>query len=38
MSKVILVTGAARSGKSVWAEDLAIYSLKTVVFIATARQ
>ncbi|MDP5017176.1 MAG: bifunctional adenosylcobinamide kinase/adenosylcobinamide-phosphate guanylyltransferase, partial [Dolichospermum sp.] len=38
MSKVILVTGAARSGKSEWAEDLAINSGKTVVYIATATQ
>jgi hypothetical protein len=38
MSKVILVTGAARCGKSEWAEDLAINSQKTVVYIATARQ
>jgi adenosylcobinamide kinase/adenosylcobinamide-phosphate guanylyltransferase len=38
MSKVILVTGAARSGKSEWAENLAINSQKTVVYIATARQ
>lgn len=28
MSKVILVTGAARCGKSEWAEDLAINSQK----------
>ncbi len=38
MSKVILVTGAVRSGKSEWAEDLAINSGKTVVYIATATQ
>jgi adenosylcobinamide kinase / adenosylcobinamide-phosphate guanylyltransferase len=38
MSKLILVTGAARSGKSEWAEDLAINSDKTVVYIATATQ
>ena len=38
MSKIILVTGAARSGKSEWAEDLAINSGKAVVYIATAIQ
>jgi adenosylcobinamide kinase/adenosylcobinamide-phosphate guanylyltransferase len=38
MSKAILVTGAARSGKSEWAEDLAINSGKVVVYIATATQ
>ena len=36
MSKVILVTGPARSGKSEWAEILAIQSNKPVVYIATA--
>ena len=36
MAKVILVTGAARSGKSEWAEHLAVTSEKTVVYIATA--
>ena len=34
--KIILVTGAARSGKSEWAENLAIDSQKSVVYIATA--
>ncbi|MDB9309882.1 bifunctional adenosylcobinamide kinase/adenosylcobinamide-phosphate guanylyltransferase [Aphanizomenon sp. CS-733/32] len=38
MGKIILVTGAARSGKSEWAEDLAIKSEKNVVYIATATQ
>lgn len=38
MSKVILVTGPARSGKSEWAEILAIQSKKPVVYIATATQ
>jgi adenosylcobinamide kinase/adenosylcobinamide-phosphate guanylyltransferase len=38
MSQVILVTGAARSGKSEWAEDLAINSGKIVVYVATAIQ
>ncbi|MBE9201935.1 MULTISPECIES: bifunctional adenosylcobinamide kinase/adenosylcobinamide-phosphate guanylyltransferase [unclassified Nodularia (in: cyanobacteria)] len=36
MSKVILVTGPAKSGKSEWAEILAIQSGKTVVYVATA--
>jgi adenosylcobinamide kinase/adenosylcobinamide-phosphate guanylyltransferase len=38
MSKAILVTGAARSGKSEWAEDLAINSGQAVVYVATATQ
>ena len=38
MNKLILVTGAARSGKSEWAEDLAENSGKTVVYVATATQ
>ncbi|MDM9581082.1 MULTISPECIES: bifunctional adenosylcobinamide kinase/adenosylcobinamide-phosphate guanylyltransferase [unclassified Nostoc] len=36
MGKIILVTGPARSGKSEWAEALAIQSGKAVVYIATA--
>ncbi|WP_066380907.1 MULTISPECIES: bifunctional adenosylcobinamide kinase/adenosylcobinamide-phosphate guanylyltransferase [unclassified Anabaena] len=36
MRNVILVTGPARSGKSEWAENLAIQSGKTVVYVATA--
>lgn len=36
MSKVILVTGPARSGKSEWAEILATQSGKKVVYLATA--
>ncbi|MBE9037937.1 bifunctional adenosylcobinamide kinase/adenosylcobinamide-phosphate guanylyltransferase [aff. Roholtiella sp. LEGE 12411] len=36
MGKVILVTGPARSGKSEWAETLAMQSGKVVVYIATA--
>ncbi len=36
MSKVILVTGPARSGKSEWAETLAIESGKAVIYVATA--
>ncbi len=36
MSKVILVTGPTRSGKSEWAETLANQSGKKVVYIATA--
>ncbi|MEA5576400.1 bifunctional adenosylcobinamide kinase/adenosylcobinamide-phosphate guanylyltransferase [Anabaena sp. UHCC 0451] len=38
MSRVILVTGPARSGKSEWAENLAIQSDKPVVYIATATE
>jgi adenosylcobinamide kinase / adenosylcobinamide-phosphate guanylyltransferase len=34
--QLILVTGAARSGKSEWAETLAIQSGKAVTYIATA--
>ncbi|PPS45666.1 bifunctional adenosylcobinamide kinase/adenosylcobinamide-phosphate guanylyltransferase [Chroococcidiopsis sp. TS-821] len=36
MSKVILVTGPAKSGKSEWAETLATQTGKSVVYIATA--
>lgn len=35
--QVILVTGAARSGKSEWAEELAQRSHKQVTYIATAQ-
>ncbi|MDH6097571.1 bifunctional adenosylcobinamide kinase/adenosylcobinamide-phosphate guanylyltransferase [Anabaenopsis tanganyikae CS-531] len=38
MGKVILVTGPARSGKSEWAETLAIKSGKPVVYVATATE
>ncbi len=38
MGKVILVTGPARSGKSEWAEFLAIQSGKMIVYIATATE
>jgi len=38
LGKVILVTGPARSGKSEWAETLAVESGKTVVYVATARE
>lgn len=38
MGKVILVTGPSRSGKSEWAESLALRSNKTVVYMATANQ
>jgi adenosylcobinamide kinase/adenosylcobinamide-phosphate guanylyltransferase len=34
--QLILVTGAARSGKSEWAEHLASESTKAVIYIATA--
>lgn len=36
MGNIILVTGPARSGKSEWAETLAIQSGKAVVYVATA--
>lgn len=38
MAKLILVTGAARSGKSEWAEQLAADSGKSVIYIATAQE
>ncbi len=38
MAKLILVTGAARSGKSEWAEQLAMDSGKSVIYIATAQE
>jgi adenosylcobinamide kinase/adenosylcobinamide-phosphate guanylyltransferase len=38
MGRSILVTGPARSGKSEWAEELAIQSKKDVIYIATATQ
>ncbi|MBW4661781.1 MAG: bifunctional adenosylcobinamide kinase/adenosylcobinamide-phosphate guanylyltransferase [Drouetiella hepatica Uher 2000/2452] len=37
IAQVILVTGAARSGKSEWAEALAVQSGKSVVYVATAQ-
>ena len=36
MNQVILVTGPARSGKSEWAETLALQSHKAVIYVATA--
>ena len=36
-TQVLLVTGAARSGKSEWAERLAARSGKSVVYVATAQ-
>jgi adenosylcobinamide kinase/adenosylcobinamide-phosphate guanylyltransferase len=36
LGKVILITGPARSGKSEWAETLAIKSGKSVIYVATA--
>ena len=36
MKQIILVTGGSRSGKSEWAENLAINSNKSVIYIATA--
>ncbi|GAP99052.1 bifunctional adenosylcobinamide kinase/adenosylcobinamide-phosphate guanylyltransferase [Leptolyngbya sp. NIES-2104] len=38
MATLILVTGAARSGKSEWAEQLAAESEKSVIYIATAQE
>ncbi len=38
MGRVVLVTGAARSGKSEWAERLARESGKSVVYVATAQR
>lgn len=35
-SQLILVTGAARSGKSEWAETLAMQTGKKVIYVATA--
>ena len=35
-SQVILLTGPARSGKSEWAETLALQSGKSVIYVATA--
>lgn len=37
MGKVILVTGPARSGKSEWAETLAMQTGKSVIYVATAQ-
>ncbi len=37
MGRVILVTGPARSGKSEWAETLAMQSGKSVIYVATAQ-
>lgn len=34
--QIILVTGAARSGKSAWAENLAKKSSKSVIYVATS--
>jgi adenosylcobinamide kinase / adenosylcobinamide-phosphate guanylyltransferase len=36
MTKIILVTGPARSGKSEWAETLATDSSKQVIYVATS--
>jgi adenosylcobinamide kinase/adenosylcobinamide-phosphate guanylyltransferase len=36
-SKIILITGAASSGKSEWAETLAIKTEKLITYIATAQ-
>lgn len=37
MGKVIMVTGPTRSGKSEWAETLAMQSGKSVIYLATAQ-
>lgn len=37
LGRVILVTGPARSGKSEWAETLAMQSGKSVIYVATAQ-
>lgn len=37
MGRVVLVTGPARSGKSEWAETLAMQSGKLVIYVATAQ-
>jgi adenosylcobinamide kinase / adenosylcobinamide-phosphate guanylyltransferase len=37
LTKIILVTGAASSGKSEWAETLATKTNKSVIYIATAQ-
>ncbi|MDJ0553320.1 MAG: bifunctional adenosylcobinamide kinase/adenosylcobinamide-phosphate guanylyltransferase [Microcoleaceae cyanobacterium MO_207.B10] len=37
LDQLILVTGPARSGKSEWAEHLAICSTKQVIYIATSQ-
>lgn len=36
VEQIVLVTGAARSGKSEWAETLAVESGKSVVYVATS--
>jgi adenosylcobinamide kinase / adenosylcobinamide-phosphate guanylyltransferase len=38
MGRIVLVTGAARSGKSEWAERLAARSGKQIVYVATAQR
>ncbi|HAG82205.1 MAG TPA: bifunctional adenosylcobinamide kinase/adenosylcobinamide-phosphate guanylyltransferase, partial [Cyanobacteria bacterium UBA12227] len=35
--QIILITGPARSGKSEWAETLAIQTGKAVIYVATAQ-
>ncbi len=37
MREIILVTGAAKSGKSEWAETLAIQTNKSIIYVATAQ-
>ncbi len=38
MGRIVLVTGAARSGKSEWAERLVRESGKSVIYVATAQR
>ncbi len=38
LSRLVLVTGPSRSGKSEWAEDLAIQTQRPVIYIATAQE
>ncbi|MGD1944424.1 MAG: bifunctional adenosylcobinamide kinase/adenosylcobinamide-phosphate guanylyltransferase [Leptolyngbyaceae cyanobacterium] len=38
MGKRILVSGPTKSGKSEWAEQLALQSAQSVIYVATARQ
>ncbi len=37
-NQIVLVTGPARSGKSEWAEQLAVDSGRSVVYVATAQE
>ncbi|MEG2639189.1 MAG: bifunctional adenosylcobinamide kinase/adenosylcobinamide-phosphate guanylyltransferase, partial [Clostridiales bacterium] len=37
MSKVVLITGGARSGKSTFAEELALKAGDKILYVATAK-